>query len=94
MELSREEIKMIRYLRTQHEAWHQTKWIILVGGILFSAISIYGVLKSFPLLLILPNIALSAYFLSYSIGGWNGRPEISILLKLAEIFLNQKDKSQ
>jgi hypothetical protein len=93
MELSQKEMKMIRYLRTQHEAWHQTKRIILVGGILFLAISIYGFLKSFSLLLILPNIALSAYFLSYSIGGWNGRPEISILLKLAELYLNQKEKS-
>jgi hypothetical protein len=78
MELNEKERKMVAYLRNQHAAWPVTRWIILVCSLLVLAVAITGYVKEWAFYIF------AVYGLSHSIGCWNGRPEISLLLRLVE----------
>ena len=84
MQFSDDELKMVRWLRRQHAHWRSTRIIILVSSMALLALAAWhyfrGTSHSLPLVLFL----VAVYGLSYTLGSWAGRPEISLLLKLIE----------
>jgi hypothetical protein len=84
MEFSKEEERMISWLRRQHENWRSTRAIILIVSV--GLIGLSGLLwwqgeTPWHYLLL---FVIAVYGLSYTLGSWSGRPEISLLLKLIE----------
>lgn len=87
MEFTSDDLRMISHLKVQHSGWKKVRVIILICSIAVIAMSIYEINAESPApaffnFLIL--IALGTGGLSYSLGGWAGRPEVSLLLKLIE----------
>jgi len=80
MELTEQDKKMIEGLKRKRDAWPQIRWIILSGVISVPIIYFSGAFNLELLIL----LAIIVYFLSSSLGSWNGRPEICLLLKLIE----------
>ncbi len=84
MEFTPDEEKMISWLHRQHSAWRTTRMITLVASVLsgfFAAWEFFSTgFGALPLLLLLVAVA----GLSYTLGSWAGRPEVSLLLKLVE----------
>ena len=78
MTLSKHEKKMVAFLQRQHKAWPTTRWIILISCLLILAAAIFGFVKESVF------YVLVVYGFSYVLGSWNGRPEVSLLLKLIE----------
>jgi hypothetical protein len=83
MQLTEQEQKMVKWLRTQHKGWRIHRVVIVIGAmfmlyqgmrLIWSGQSDLGILYC----------ALSFGFLSYSLGSWVGRPEFSLLLRLLE----------
>jgi hypothetical protein len=87
MEFTTDDLKMISHLKIRHSGWKRVRIIILVCSIGMLAMSIYG-LSAYPSapegFIFVNLIALGALGLSYCVGGWAGRPEVSLLLKLIE----------
>ena len=84
MQFNDGELKMMRWLREQHASWRTTRAIILTGSILTI---VCGICVMFVIgfdLAIAILLVLAAGGLSYTLGSWSGRPEISLLLKLLE----------
>ena len=84
MRFSEDEQKMIKWLRRQHEYWRSTRMITLICSI---GLLVYAVRGLFHGELDSGTVALfgaAAYGLSYSLGSWPGRPEVSLLLKLVD----------
>jgi len=81
MSLTEQDKKMIAHLKGQHQAWSQIRWIILVSALFFAVLYFSGFIDDAETVLVIGSIS---GLLSYSLGGWSGRPEISLLLKLAE----------
>ena len=86
MEFTQKEEKLLKLLKLKHENWKSTKWIIFICSViiltfgLLSQFEIYTVYKTeFPFFIIGGLVGIA-----YSIGHWNGRPEVSLLLKLLE----------
>lgn len=84
MQFTKEEKKMLAWLRQQHEGWRSVRVIILTCSILcalFAALDIFRAgFGVHPFFLIL----IAGYGASYTLGSWSGRPEVSLLLKLVE----------
>ena len=82
MEFTKEEFKMIAHLKRQHAGWKSTRVIILISslGLIAFGISLWN--TSPPSLILFWGLASGC--LSYCLGGWAGRPEVSLLLKLVE----------
>lgn len=91
MKFTNEEKQMIAWLRKQHEGWRGVRMIILVGSLLCAAFAAWEIFRSgfgaMPLLLFI----MAAYGMSYTLGSWAGRPEISLLLKLVEAQESARD---
>ena len=85
MEFTRDELKMISLLKIRHSGWKRVRIIILVCslGMLLLGIHALGTSPGMLLCSIL-LVGMAGGGLSYCIGGWAGRPEISLLLKLIE----------
>jgi len=77
MVLNENERKMVAHLRRQHEGWPTIRWIILLCSFVALAWSLYEPDQ-------IASLAISFYGLSYSLGGWKGRPEVSLLLKIVD----------
>ena len=90
MQFTPDEEKMIAWLRRQHAAWPTTRMITLVASILsgiFSAWEFYSAgFGALPLLFLLVAVC----GLSYTVGSWSGRPEVSLLLKLVDSASERK----
>ena len=84
MEFSNEEKKMIRWLRRQHENWRSTRLILLISCIGLVGLSVCFWLRGETSWHYMPLFFVAIYGLSYTLGSWAGRPEISLLLKLLE----------
>ena len=82
MEFTKEERRMIVWLRHQHENWWIKRLVVLaastVCGLWGLAEFIYGMDHGMFLGMI------GFYGISRTVGNWHGRPEISLLLKLIE----------
>jgi hypothetical protein len=82
MEFTKEERRMIAWLRYQHENWRTKRLVVLaastVCGLWGLAEFIYGMDHGMFLGMI------GFYGISRTVGNWRGRPEISLLLKLIE----------
>ncbi|MCW5200941.1 hypothetical protein VU07_03950 [Desulfobulbus sp. F4] len=89
MKFTEEEQKMIALLRNQHENWRAIRVIILVSSCICGAFAIDEFFRGGSQWLF-PGV-MAAYGLSYTLGSWSGRPEISLLLKLIE---EQDNKQQ
>ena len=80
MELTEQDKKMIDDLRKERDYWPQVRWIMVGCSILISIILFTGLVDTeimlFAFLILQPLV--------YSLAKWNGRPEISLLLKLIE----------
>lgn len=84
MQLSEQEEKMVAWLRLQHANWRATRVIILVCSVGLLGYAVWLHWSGQSAWFFLPIVAMSAYGLSYTLGSWAGRPEISLLLKLVE----------
>jgi hypothetical protein len=94
MEFTADELKMLSLLKGQHAGWKRVRIIILVCSLGLLLLGIIRALYSSPEidLCAILLVGLSARGLSYCIGGWAGRPEISLLLKLVEEHRNESDR--
>jgi hypothetical protein len=88
MELSDTERKMVDYLRMQHKGWRQLRWIMLVGAVVLLVLNVMG--KGGDLAL----YGIVGFLLSYVLGGWSGRPEITLLLRLVEERLHEGNRGR
>lgn len=84
MQFNEDEEKMILWLCRQHAGWKTMRVIILVSAIICLCFAIFeliynGLGASTVLYLIVGSSGLS-----YSLGSWSGRAEVSLLLKLIE----------
>src|SRR5690348_17137287 len=82
------ELKMLRQLRLRHEGWRSTRAIILVASIAALLFALWRIVRGQPDTSMVILFGLASAGLSYSLGGWSGRPEVSLLLKLAEAHQN------
>ena len=82
MEFTKEEFKMIAHLKRQHAGWKSTRVIILIFSLVMIGFGISLWNTSPPSSILFLGIASGS--LSYCLGGWAGRPEVSLLLKLVE----------
>jgi hypothetical protein len=82
MEFTKEEQKMIEWLRNQHKGWRTTRMITLVASCMCGVFAIFELIKGGSQWLVLGLIC--SYGTSYTLGSWHGRPEISLLLKLID----------
>ena len=94
MKLSDNEMKMLRYLRQQHEHWRSTRAIILVGSVVILVVGIFGLIGNASVYALMPLIALGLYLLSYAVGSPGVRPEISLLLRLVEEHIELEDREE
>ena len=93
MEFTTDELKMLSRLKVQHAGWKRVRIIILVcslGMLLLGIRALYSSPEMYLCAILL--VGLAAGGLSYCIGGWAGRPEISLLLKLVEERRNEDDR--
>ena len=91
MKLTDDELKMLRYLRQQHEHWRSMRIVILVGAVVMLGIGVLGVISMASIYALIPLFALGAYSLSYALGSSGGRPEVSLLLRLVEEHIEEND---
>ena len=93
MKFTADELKMLSLLKRQHAGWKKVRIIILACslGMLLLSIRVLSTSKELPICAIV-LAALAAYGLSYSVAGWSGRPEISLLLKLFEEHIGAVEK--
>ena len=91
MQFSAEERQMIAWLRKQHAGWRTVRIIILVSSCICGAFTIAEFLRGGSQWLF-PGV-MAAYGLSYTLGSWHGRPEVSLLLKLIEAQQEEKESA-
>jgi hypothetical protein len=84
MELSAADLKMIGWLKRQHAAWRSTRVITAIGAVVMLVWAGLAWLRGEPSSGIIALVGMAGFCLSYSLGSWSGRPEISLLLKLIE----------
>ncbi len=84
MELTEADLKMIKWLRRQHVGWRSTRVITAIGSAVAVGWSALAWLQGESTAGVIALAAMGFFGLSYSLGGWAGRPEISLLLKLVE----------
>ena len=87
MEFTKEERRMIAWLRYQHENW-RIKRLLQIAASLACCLWGLSVFISGSDLGIFVGIA-GFYIMSRTIGSWHGRPEISLLLKLIDERLEE-----
>lgn len=93
MQFTDDDQKMIDWLRKQHAAWPAIRMIILVSSLLTAVLLGWLLLSGSegdPVGVFGLYAVLAAWGLSYSLGSWAGRPEISLLLKLVELQQTEK----
>lgn len=84
MQMTPEEEKMVAYLRKQHANWRSTRVIVLLFSLALLGYTAWEYWSGLAVTALWPAMAISCYGLSYALGSWSGRPEISLLLKLVE----------
>ncbi len=84
MELTEADLKMIKWLRRQHAGWRSTRVITAVGSAIMVGWSGLAWLHGESAIAVVALGCMGVFGLSYSLGCWAGRPEISLLLKLVE----------
>lgn len=94
MPFTDDEKRMIRWLRGQHAHWKTTRAITLTCSLIIGAIAVWRVWLADPIWYLLPLFAISGYGLSYTLGSWSGRPEISLLLRLVEAEERRNGQSE
>ena len=78
LQLTDQDKKILKHLKLLHEGWRSIRIIILISSIGMVILSAFFNVERLFLL------AGGIYGLSYSIAGWHGRPEISLLFKCVE----------
>lgn len=86
MTFTEDEKRMINWLRQQHTCWRTNRIIILLGSVALIGIGILEVSRHGFQWSDILLFAFGAYGTSYTLGCWSGRPEISLLLKLVEVY--------
>ncbi len=84
MKLTDADLKMINWLRRQHAGWRTTRIITAVGSSVAVGWAVLSWLQGESTAGVAALAGMGFFGLSYSVGGWAGRPEISLLLKLVE----------
>jgi hypothetical protein len=84
MELTAADLKMINWLKRQHAGWRSTRVTTAVGAVAVLLWAGSAWMHGEPSSGIVALVGMGAFCLSYSLGSWSGRPEISLLLKLIE----------
>ena len=80
MNLSEQEKRCLAQLRRQKAAWPVMRYIISIGALVFLGAAFFANDRGEQLAL----GGLAAGLFSYSMGGWKGRPEVDLLLKVFE----------
>ena len=84
MQFNEDEMRMVRWLRRQHAGWRSVRSIIVTCSTISA---VYGIwLATRTGFTVEPTflLVLAGYGLSYTLGSWSGRAEVSLLLKLIE----------
>ncbi|AWB66184.1 hypothetical protein C2869_06925 [Saccharobesus litoralis] len=76
MKLSDKDKKMIEWLERQDASWSYLRWIIVISALI--SLGLFFTQYSEDLVLLILGIA----GLSYTLGSWSGRAEVSLLLKV------------
>jgi hypothetical protein len=84
MQLDDADLKMLRWLRRQHESWPMTRLIILACSAASVAYAGWLTFSDYFDFQAGFFLVIGGYGLSYTLGSWSGRPEVSLLLKLVE----------
>ena len=84
-ELDDTERKILKRLRDQHNNWKSIRLMISIFSAICIVISMF--LEQETILL----LTIGAFGLSYSLGSWHGRPEISLLLKYVEANIKKEE---
>ena len=84
MEFSESELRMVRWLRQQHAGWRAVRTIILTCSIVSIAFAGWLLFRVGFTGAVGFCFVIAAGGLSYTLGSWSGRPEVSLLLKLVE----------
>ena len=82
MQFSQTEQKLIRQLQLQHNHWRTTRMITLLGSLVAGIFAITGLVSGSTIYGGIALLGVSAFGMSYALGSWSGRPEVSLLLKL------------
>ena|SRR3989442_520305 len=93
MELSDADLRMIKWLHRQHNGWRSTRVITAVGSAVAVTWAGLALVKGDTAAGVIALLGMGAFGLSYSVGCWAGRPEISLLLKLVEQHRNEERAS-
>lgn len=89
MDFTESELRMLKKLRLQHKGWKTTRVIILCGSLIALAYALWRIVRGEVDASHIILFGLASAGLSYSLGGWSGRPEVSLLLKLVEAQRNE-----
>jgi hypothetical protein len=84
MELSEADVRMIKWLQRQDSAWRSTRLLTAIGSTVALGWAVLAWLRAEPSSGVIALAGMGAFGLSYAVGSWAGRPEISLLLKLIE----------
>ena len=93
MELTPNEQRMLRRLRQQHQNWTGIRTITLICTIGLIVMALLAWREGAPWYSLVLWAGLISGLLSYTIGGWYGRPEISLLLKLIDSATGSRDRT-
>jgi hypothetical protein len=89
MQLTPEDKKIVASLRKQHNGWKTGRFVILIVHSILFAIALWELKTKSEPAAGAALLGISAYGLSYVLGAWHGRPEITLLLKLVEATFNK-----
>lgn len=84
MNFTEQDMKMVSWLRKQHAGWKTTRVITLIFSIIGFIFAVSIFLDGKQAIAAIPLLAIACGGLSYTLGSWSGRPEISLLLKLID----------
>jgi hypothetical protein len=93
MKLTEHEQKMVQHLRNQRDNWQGVKWFLLCASGAILVITLFGG-ELFAMGTRIILAAAATYLCSYVIGGWYGRPETVLLLKLVDAVLGDEDEER
>ena len=84
MQFTEDEMRMVRWLRRQHAGWRGVRSIIVTCSTMSAVYGIWVATRTGFNIESAFYLVVAGYGLSYTLGSWSGRAEVSLLLKLIE----------
>lgn len=92
MQFTPDEEKMIAFLRRQHTGWPAVRVITLTAALICGFFAMQEYLAAGITAMTALLFAIAAMGMSHTLGSWAGRPEVSLLLKLADAARDTNSK--